>query len=29
VLDAADRNRLRSVLNDWGLRPLPASIAAE
>jgi 4-hydroxy-tetrahydrodipicolinate synthase len=29
VLDTADRNRLRSVLNDWGLRPLPASIAAE
>jgi 4-hydroxy-tetrahydrodipicolinate synthase len=29
VLDAVDRNRLRSVLNDWGLRPLPASDAAE
>jgi 4-hydroxy-tetrahydrodipicolinate synthase len=29
VLDAADRNRLRSVLNDWGLRPLAASVAAE
>jgi 4-hydroxy-tetrahydrodipicolinate synthase len=29
VLDAADRNRLRSVLNDWGLRTLAASVAAE
>jgi 4-hydroxy-tetrahydrodipicolinate synthase len=29
ALDTADRNRLRSVLNDWGLRPLPASVAAE
>jgi 4-hydroxy-tetrahydrodipicolinate synthase len=29
ALEPADRNRLRSVLNDWGLRPLPASVAAE
>lgn len=29
ALEPADRNRLRSVLNDWGLRSLPASVAAE
>jgi 4-hydroxy-tetrahydrodipicolinate synthase len=28
VLDIDDRNRLRSVLADWGLRPLPVSVAA-
>jgi 4-hydroxy-tetrahydrodipicolinate synthase len=29
ALDAADRDRLRSVLADWGLRPAPTSAAAE
>jgi 4-hydroxy-tetrahydrodipicolinate synthase len=29
ALDAADRERLRGVLTDWGLRPLPGSVAAE
>jgi 4-hydroxy-tetrahydrodipicolinate synthase len=29
ALDAADHERLRGVLTDWGLRPLPGSVAAE
>jgi 4-hydroxy-tetrahydrodipicolinate synthase len=29
ALDAADRERLRGVLADWGLRPHPGSVAAE
>jgi 4-hydroxy-tetrahydrodipicolinate synthase len=29
ALDAADRERLRGVLTDWGLHPLPVSVAAQ
>jgi 4-hydroxy-tetrahydrodipicolinate synthase len=29
ALDAADRERLRQVLIDWGLKPLPVSVAAQ
>ena len=29
ALDAADRDRLHGVLTDWGLKPLPVSVAAK
>jgi 4-hydroxy-tetrahydrodipicolinate synthase len=29
ALDAADRERLRGVLTNWGLHPLPVSVAAQ